>query len=101
MDATMWATTPDGYGGHSVTNPVHIKCRWVDRNEEFINPLNQREEVSRAVVYVDRSVKVNDWLTKGHVDNLDPAALDVAYQVRRYDEIPDLRSLYMVRKVYL
>jgi hypothetical protein len=101
MVATAWAVSPDGQGGDLVGLPIPIKCRWEDRNEEFADPRTGEQQISNAVVYVDRTLKVGDWLYNGASDEPLPQSLDRAYKIKRFDNTPNLRNLKVIRKAYL
>jgi hypothetical protein len=101
MDATLWTATPNGFGGDDYSAAIPIKCRWVDRNEQYMSTLDKNEQISRAIVYLDRNVKVGDWLYNGVSTDADPSLLETAYKVRRFDKIPDLRNLLVLRKAFL
>ena len=101
QSATRWVATPDGFGGATFTLPEKIGCRWEERTEQFFSMLDKKETVSRAVVFVDRDVKVGDWLYPVSSDATDPTILDGAYKVQRFDRVPDLRNLLAIRKAYL
>jgi hypothetical protein len=101
-DVTIWtAGVPDGFGGRSIGVRAVGKCRWEDRNETFINVQNQQEEISRAVVFLDRDVQPGDWIYHGVSAAADPATVPTAYQVRRFDKVPNRRNLLAVRKVFI
>ena len=54
----------DDYGQPIYTDPVELRCRWVDKNEEFIDPEGTRH-VSKAVVYVESDVDIGGMLFNG------------------------------------
>lgn len=100
-DATLWEVTVDGYGGYAFGLPTPIKVRWEQREEIFVGRLNRTELVSKAVVYMDRDVVVGDFLYLGKSKELNPASVNGAYQVQRFDKSTDLRGLQSVRKAVL
>lgn len=102
QQATYWeAQEPDGFGG-KVTGPATpIKCRWEDKAVNYTGRLDRQEEVSRAVVFVDREMRVGDWLYLGSTAESDPTALPEAFQVRKFDRVPDLRNLNTVLRAIL
>lgn len=100
---TWWRVTGgDGFGGDTFAAPVLIDGRWEDRQETFYGALDRRELVSKAVVFVDRDMAVGDYLLQGdQVGQSSPVALPGALKIQRYDKIPDLRSLDIVRRAVL
>jgi len=102
QDATLWSgQTPDGFGGCTPGSPVHIKVRWEDKAVRYAGRIDGNEEVSRAVVFLDRDVQVGDYLFLGLSTDADPTALEGAFQVRKFDKVPDLRSVSTVRRAIL
>lgn len=101
QDATWWASTSDAFGGFTFGAPVSVKVRWEDRNEVFVGPLDKSERVSAAVVYLDRDVGLFDYLYLGVSVASDPTAVAGARKVERFDKIPDLRNLQVMRKAFL
>lgn len=99
QDVTYWVTTPDGYGGWTFGAPVHLKGRWEEKTEEFMDKTGA-QAVSQAVVYLDTDVEVDDYLFNGFSNEVNPSLLK-AYQIRRFDKSPDLRSVSFIRKAFL
>lgn len=99
--ATLWAVTPNGYGGSTFSAPVPIQCRWEDRTEKFVGPIDRQERVSKSIVYTDRNLNVGDYLFLGESAAADPSLVIGASKVERFDKIPDLRTLLVLRKAYL
>jgi hypothetical protein len=100
QSATHWATVPDGYGGYTYSTPKILRCRWENKQEVFRKP-NGDESVSEAVVYLDAKVEVGDLLYLGETTAADPYTLTGVYEVRQYNESPDLRALQTLRKAIL
>lgn len=100
---TWWRVTgPDGFGGDSFGTPVVIDGRWEDRQETFYGALDRRELISKAVVYVDRDMSVGDYLCQGNQSaQPNPTLVVGALKVQRYDKMPDLRNLDVVRRAVL
>lgn len=83
---------------------VERACRWVDSNELFVNAKGE-EQVSNAVVYVD-GCAVGDVLLLGDLldsglNLADPLRNAGAWEIRRYDETPNLRVTEYLRKAFL
>lgn len=105
--AVYWGSpTPDGYGGRTFAEPVEIPCRWEDRQELFTDAGGQ-ERRSNAVVFPDRDLVVGGYLCKTTLADLssaeegNPGLLKAAYEIRRFDSVPDLRATRSVRQAWL
>ena len=100
--ATYWgAPVQSNFGGVSFAVPILVKCRWEDRNELFIDNAGN-EARSNAIVWTFNRLEVGGYLFKGDSSAVsDPTTLDAALEIRRSDEIPDLRGLNMERRSYL
>lgn len=96
--ATLWRTTPDGYGGYSFAYPTLINCRWEDRSELLPG---SDTEISRAVVYPEVAVSPEDYLFLGSSDALTPVGLSGVYRVKSFSRIPNLRNLSTILKCWL
>lgn len=94
--ATLWTATSDGFGGFSFGAPTEIKCRWEEKSEQ----LPGSTELSRAVIYVDQDMSVEDHLLLGASTSTTPSDIG-AQRIRAFKKIPDLRSLETLRKVWL
>lgn len=97
---THWATVSDGYGGYTYLAPQILKGRWEDKQELFRTPAGD-EAVSKSVVYLSKAVEVGDYLYLGESVVVNPTALKGAYEVRQYNESPDLRNLQSLKKALL
>jgi hypothetical protein len=100
QDITKWSTTPDSFGGYSFGAPVALKGRWEDRVEIFRNPTGE-EEASRAVVFLDADVDVNDYIYQGTSVASDPTTVTGAWRVRAFVKTPDLRNAQTERRAYV
>jgi hypothetical protein len=106
--AVLWsATGPDGYGGYLYGEPAEIDCLWV-ASTQVITDAKGQEVVSRAFVQVKQDLEENDFLFLGTLDDLDsgqeddPATVDGAWRVRRFDKNPTLKKpLRYMRVAYL
>lgn len=102
----FWGTpSADGYGGFTYADPVELNARWEDRQELFINAQG-REELSRAIVYVDADVEAGGYLYLGELDDFDssapvPTENASAYMIKAFQKIPNLRATDYQRKVWL
>lgn len=99
QDITWWAVTPDGYGGFTFGAPSVVKGRWEEKTELFIDNAGV-ERRSRAIVYLAVQVSPEDYLYLGSSAATNPTTL-AAWQVKRSDKTPDLRSATNLNKAYL
>ena len=94
----------DDQGSPIYATPVEIKCRWEERSDEFIDR-NGALVSSRAVVFVDRDLKVGGVLMPGTLDtglNWDePKKNDGAWEIQGWEKVPDLRIKKFLRIAYL
>lgn len=91
-------------GRATFTTAVERACRWVASNEMFVNAKGE-EQVSNAVVYVD-GCKVGDVLMLGSTDDsgvnlTDPLRNSGAWEIRKYEQVPNLKATEFLRKAYL
>jgi hypothetical protein len=88
--AVYWGSpVPDGEGGRTFDPAVEITCRWLYRQEKYIDP-EGRENVSTSVVYPDQDLEVGGYLYKGELDDLisgagtDPFSVDGAHEIKSW-----------------
>lgn len=100
--ATYWGTpSQGGFGDVSFAAPKLIKCRWEDRTELFTD-MTGVERTSRAIVWTFERLDDGGYLCHGDFVSVeDPTNLNAALEIKRSDEIPDLRGLNYERKAYL
>ncbi len=84
--------------------PTERSCRWEDVNEKY-TALNGEDLTSRAMVYVD-GVKVGDVLMLGTLDAsglnpTDPLRNEKAWEIKRYDSLPNVRNNEVLYTAYL
>jgi hypothetical protein len=94
----------DSQGQPTFTTPAEKTCRWVDKNEKFINAGGE-ELISRSIVIVD-GVSVGDVILLGTIalnvtDSNLPFENEGAYEVKRVDTTPNLRNSVTWYRVYL
>lgn len=97
--ATYWSATPDGAGGFTFGSPTAVSCFWQDVAEVTVDATGN-EIISNAKVYVKTDVALNGYLYLGTSTAVDPTTI-AAYQIRRFDKIPNIRSSDFLRKVIL
>ena len=94
----------DDYGQPVVTDPIEISCRWEDVAEEFIDAKGTRQ-VSKSTVYVDQDVDVGGILMLGTEDDITDSTNikenEGAWEIRRFDKLPNLRATEFLRTAWL
>lgn len=105
QSVTWWAIAPDGFGGDTFAAPVVIKCRWEEKQEviaELSGLPATKELMSKAVVFVDRDIKVGDYLCLGDKTPIaNPTTVLGALKVQTYGFVTDLRNVSVLRKARL
>ena len=105
QDAVYWPfSSINQFGKKSVGTAVPIRVRWDDVSEEFLDGQGERQ-LSKALVYVDRVMALGGILMKGTTSNITDA-VDIkenanAWEIRRFDEIPDIKAKQFLRIAYL
>jgi hypothetical protein len=107
---SYWENLGAGGIGYSYANAIEIPGRWQDKQELFIDE-NGREQLSNAIVYVDRDVVVGDYLYLGNLDDLgdsssgydfnDPSQLSGSYEIKAFKKTPNLQATIWERKIWL
>jgi hypothetical protein len=103
--AVYWAPAGTGQTGETIyAEPIEIRCRWEDLQEQFIDGAGTTR-VSKAKVYVDRDVGHGGYLFEGTFGDLtshsDPHANDGAYEIMAYGKIPNMRAKRFLRYAML
>lgn len=99
--ATLWVLTDrDERGVPAYAAPVEIPVRWEDKAQVFLADIGI-EEVSRAVVYVDRDIAKGSLLLHGASTSSTPLAVAGTYPVRQTSAVTGVRSGTTQRTVYL
>ena len=84
--------------------PVEIECRWEDVVEEFVD-LKGTRQLSRSIVYVDRDVDNGGVLMLGELTDIveeeNVLENDGAWEIRKFDKIPNLKATEFLRMAYL
>jgi hypothetical protein len=100
---THWVVVPNGFGGYTFALPTVLDGRWEERTERFLSDAG-KETISKAIAYLSADVLTEDYLMLGDTSEADPTNLTdgkTAYQVERFDKIPDVRNLTFERKAYM
>ena len=107
--ATWWESIGiDNYGQKTYADPVEIWCRWEDVLIEVILANNEKV-TAKTTVYVDREMKVGDYLKYGLLDEEtgtgeiygDPTTLTGAFEIIRFEKLPNLRNTEYLLTAYL
>jgi len=105
--AVYWpliAISYDQYGQPQWDSPVEINCRWEDTTEEFIAKDGTLQKC-RSKVFVDRDLQLGGMLMLGELDSsvneADPKQNDLAYEIKSFAKVPNLRVKEFLRTVYL
>ena len=96
---------------YSYEAPIEIKCRWEDRQEEFVTP-EGTSKTSNAVVYVDRPMIPGDVLVygakisahdnyRGGKSGASPETYPKAYVIQAFSVIPNLKATESLYVAYL
>jgi len=103
--AVYWERlTPDGLGGWTWEDPVEIAVRWESIVEKYTD-VNGVERRSQAKVFLEQDISEGDYLYLGDLDDITSGSLPGntkgAFQVRRFDKIPDLAGTEFLRRAWL
>ena len=94
----------DDYGQPLFTDPLEISVRWEDKAEEFLNAEGTRI-LSNAVVYVDQDVVVGGVLMLGELTDITDADVpkenENAWEIRRFDKLPNIKVTEFLRTAFL
>lgn len=94
----------DNFGQPQYTTPIEIKCRWEAKIEEFVNASGTRI-LSNAIVYVDQDVDVGGVLMLGELTDITdsevPKENDNAWEIQRFDNLPNLKVTEFLKTAYL
>ena len=99
--ATYWGNpTKDGFGGYTFTAPVIIDCRWLLKQELFIDAKG-KEKVSAAVVLLGQDIILGGYLYLGMSAESNPKDVDDSFEIKGFAKIPDIKGTSFLRKVWL
>ncbi len=99
-------------------DPIEINCRYEEVTENFINRITNQPEMSRSKVLCDRNLKERGvlWIPPDAGVDLSPGGAlaqlttedptrafenDGAYEIQRFDKIPNFDGDEFVRIAYL
>ena len=94
----------DDTGQPQWASPVEIECRWDDDAVAFVGPKGT-QELSRAVVFVDRDVDKGGVLMLGEltdvVEEENVLENDGAWEIRQFANTPNLKATEFLKMAYL
>jgi hypothetical protein len=114
--AVYWAPlVVNDEGQKAFDDPIEVRCRWEDIVEEFITRGTGASQTSKSKVLVDQDLEELGvlWLPPnsteldegGAIAQLtsedEPMANDDAFEIRRFDKIPNVDADEFVRIAYL
>jgi len=105
QDAVYWPyDSIDQFGKKAFGSATAIRVRWEDINEEYLDGAGERR-MSKALVYVDRDVLIGGMLMLGTIaditDTVNIRENEGAWEIRRFDKLPNLKNTEYLRSVYL
>lgn len=98
----------DEYGQVQYSDPYEVSCRWENKTEEFVAS-DATNAVSQSIVWLkttETGITNGGVLMLGELSSVvnqsNPKANDGAFEIRRLDEIPDIKSASdFYKKAYL
>jgi len=93
----------DSFGQRTYNAPVEIQCRWSEKNDRVIDSHGE-EALSRAMVIVGQDVVPGGVLLHSELDSSvddTPSNNTGAWEIIRFDKIPNKRNTKYLRKAYL
>ncbi len=114
--AVYWAPGSGGDEGQATfAEPIEIRCRWEQVTEQFLEKRTGNPETSRSKVYADQDLEELGvlWLPPDQEDTSDGAGLSQltdesqpfanagAFEIRRFDKIPNWDADEFARIAYL
>jgi hypothetical protein len=97
--ATYWAPLPPGITGQTTFSaPVIISCRWEDKQVLFKNK-EGKDVLSDAIVYVDRPLVLEGYLSLGVSMSTDPRG--IGREIQAVGKTVNVRARKRLNKVML
>jgi len=103
QDAVYWAPGAyDAYGQPTMGSATAITCRWEEIAEQFLDSENQ-VQVSNARVYVSQTVELGGMLWLGVIGSApaNPRADNDAWEIRKYESIPNFKATEFLKSALL
>lgn len=96
----------DGYGGFTFDDPVEISVRWEDSTKVITDNMG-KEIVSMARIMLTQDVEEQGYLYLGELTDLtaaqkaNPMLIETAFEIKRFDKVPDIKATEFFRECYL
>lgn len=103
MKAVYWPPSGiDGYGRPTMGTAVQLDVRWEDAHEQFLDA-NGEDQTSNAVVYVSADVALGGYLWLGELASKpsDPKLDRNAWEIRKYEKLPNFKATEFLRTAIL
>lgn len=105
QNAVYWPySSVNEFGVKQVGSPVAIRCRWEDVSETFLDSLGE-QQVSNAVVYVDRDTPAGGILMLGVLtditDSVNIKENVGAWEIRKFENLPTFKATEFLKTAYL
>ena len=103
--AVYWGVDAfDADGRPIYEEAVEISCRWEDKGEQYLDKQGH-DHVSNSVVIIDRDVVEQGVLWLGSLEDVEsqnePLKNDGAYEIKKFEKIPDRKATKFFRRAYL
>lgn len=105
--AVYWgAGSVDGFGVVTYDTPVEVTVRWSEKMELFLDSDGEQKS-SRSVVHILQDMDINGFLYLGSLSDLsasekaDPNTISTTRKIKAKSEVPDLRAVDQIRKVWV
>jgi hypothetical protein len=97
----------DEFGKPVYAGPIPIRCRWVDKSEQYLRK-DGRTLVSKSVVYVDQDLVEGSVLFHGRVEDVPNELFDEplqegfgGWEIQAVSKLPNRKNTKFLRKVML
>lgn len=111
--AVLWPRLPGAgnYGENLYGLPQEIRCRWEDRQEEYLTK-DMVKAISRAIVYVEVDFLVGSYLKLGKLVEMlgdlessnagaDPTTIPDTFETKGWEKLPTLKGTQFLRHAIL
>jgi hypothetical protein len=104
QDAVYWPRTgTDRFGKPVLGEPIAVKCRWEEKGVLYNFGKAGEQAVSNAEIYVDQELDEGGYIWKGLLENAPESPLETknVYEVRKFNELPNLRNTEVLYTVFV
>jgi len=102
--AVYWGTpVRDGFGGHTFADPVSVKCRWIWKQQKYVDQ-DHEEHLSQAIVIVNQDVEIGGRIALVDINDLNSSELpegEDSFEIKAYQTTSDYKGKSFTRKVWL